>query len=102
MVSWIVTDNIVYVYVAGDRMRMHQVPALIGFLGGLAVFGAAGMILGPAILAATAAVLEVWHARAIASEEPAPVPASGPAIHAATEPVGGEAVAPPVRLEGAT
>ena len=65
--------------IAGNRMRLHQVPALIAFLGGLAVFGASGMILGPAILAVTVAVLEVWHARVGAAEaearrveEPAP------------------------------
>src|SRR5262249_28681000 len=49
--SWCVVDNVIYVRIAGDRMHFHQVPALIAFLGGLAVFGASGMILGPGILA---------------------------------------------------
>jgi len=62
--SSFVVDNVIYVRVAGDRMRLHQVPALIAFLGGLAVFGAAGMVLGPAILAVTVAILDVWHRRA--------------------------------------
>jgi predicted PurR-regulated permease PerM len=51
------------VRLAGDRMRLHQAPALVAFLGGLAVFGVSGMILGPAILAVTVAVLEVWKRR---------------------------------------
>lgn len=64
VVGWIITDNYVYMWVAGPRMRLHQVPALLAFLGGLVLFGASGMILGPAILAVTVAVLEVWHRRA--------------------------------------
>ena len=64
ILSWIVVDNFVYVRIAGDRMHLHQVPTLLAFLGGLAVFGASGMILGPGILAVTVAVLEVWHNRA--------------------------------------
>src|SRR4029079_19319578 len=62
--SSIVVDNVIYVRIAGDRMRLHQVPALLAFLGGLAVFGVSGMILGPGILSVTVAVLEVWHHRA--------------------------------------
>jgi predicted PurR-regulated permease PerM len=62
--SSVVVDNVLYVRIAGDRMQMHQIPALLAFLGGLALFGASGMILGPAILAVTAAVLEVWRDRA--------------------------------------
>jgi predicted PurR-regulated permease PerM len=68
--SWFIVDNVIYVRVAGDRMHLHQVPALLSFLGGLAVFGASGMILGPAILAVTAAVLEVWHYRVNGEELP--------------------------------
>jgi predicted PurR-regulated permease PerM len=59
--SWFVVDNIIYVRIAGDRMRLHQVPALVAFLGGLAVFGVSGMILGPAIAAVTIALLDVWR-----------------------------------------
>jgi predicted PurR-regulated permease PerM len=65
--GWIVVDNYVYIWVAGKRMRLHDVPALLAFLGGLALFGASGMILGPAILSVTVAVLEVWHRRSTVS-----------------------------------
>jgi predicted PurR-regulated permease PerM len=44
-------------------MRMHEVPTLIAFLGGVAVFGVSGMVLGPVILAVTLAVLDVWKMR---------------------------------------
>jgi predicted PurR-regulated permease PerM len=66
--SWLVNDNFIYVRIAGDHMQLHQVPSLIAFLGGLVLFGASGMILGPGILAVTAAVLDVWHRRVVAAE----------------------------------
>lgn len=56
--------NYLYATVAGDRMRMHPVPTLIAFVGGLAVFGVSGMILGPCILAVTVALLAIWRHRA--------------------------------------
>lgn len=85
VVSWIVTDNFVYVRIAGDRMRMHQVPALIAFLGGLAIFGISGMIIGPAIAAATMALLELWRTRAAAANAAAAaVQANGPVSTAPT------------------
>jgi predicted PurR-regulated permease PerM len=60
-------------------MCLHEVPALVAFLGGLALFGASGIVLGPAALAVTVAVLEVWRGRlgaeapgALAEGVPAP------------------------------
>jgi predicted PurR-regulated permease PerM len=63
LLTFVFVDNGVYVRLAGARMRMHQVPALVSFLGGVAVFGISGIILGPFILAVTAALLEVWKRR---------------------------------------
>jgi len=83
--SWVVTDNIIYVRLAGDRMRMHQVPALIAFLGGLAVFGVSGMIIGPAIAAATISLLDLWRTRSAAATAPAEgIQVNGPLTAAAT------------------
>ena len=82
----ILVDNFLYVRIAGDRMRLHQVPALLAFLGGLAVFGVSGIILGPAILAVTVAVLDVWHRRA-AGEKPAVVVEKPKEVRTAAEPV---------------
>ncbi len=67
--SWVVVDSIIYVRIAGDRMQLHQVPSLLAFVGGLALFGAAGMVLGPGILAVTVAVLDVWRRRSEAATE---------------------------------
>lgn len=55
--------NYVYACAAGDRMKLHPVPALLAFIGGLAVFGVSGMVLGPCILAATVALLDAWRHR---------------------------------------
>ena len=55
--------NYIYACAAGDRMRIHAVPTLIAFIGGLAVFGISGMVLGPCILAVTVALLDVWRFR---------------------------------------
>jgi len=64
---------LVYVRIAGPRMRMHDVPLLLSFLGGLAVFGVSGMVLGPAILAVALALLKIWHHR-LTGDEAAIVP----------------------------
>jgi predicted PurR-regulated permease PerM len=53
--------NYLYACAAGGRMRMHPAPTLLAFIGGLAVFGISGMILGPIVLAVTAAVLDAWR-----------------------------------------
>ena len=49
-----------------------------GYFGGLAIFGVSGIILGPALFAVTAAVLEVWRKPA-SEEEALPVVAASPA-----------------------
>ena len=68
VVTAVYVDNMLYAQLAGGRMRMHNVPVLIAFLGGLAVFGMSGMILGPAILSVTEALLEVWRRRVANSQ----------------------------------
>lgn len=90
--SNVLVSTILYTRLSGDRMRLHPVPALVAFVGGIAVFGASGMVLGPAILAVTVAVLEVWHARA--TGEPLPAPEAQPAPAAPEPPARGIAVAP--------
>ena len=56
-------DNLLYPMLVGNRMRMHTVPVFIAIVGGLAVFGASGLVLGPVILALTFAALEIWKRR---------------------------------------
>jgi predicted PurR-regulated permease PerM len=77
----ILVDTLLYTRLAGDRMQLHPVPALLAYVGGLAVFGASGIVLGPAIVAVAVAVLDVWHHRA--ADEP--LTPSQPAVRAEPE-----------------
>lgn len=61
--TFILVDNALYAHLAGARMRMHEVLALVAFLGGLALFGISGIIVGPVIMAVTIGALEVWKGR---------------------------------------
>ncbi len=56
-------DNWLYPIFVGKRLRLHTVPVFFAIIGGLAVFGIAGLILGPVILALTDAILEIWRRR---------------------------------------
>lgn len=70
--------NYFYAYLAGGRMRLHEVPVMVAYVGGLAVFGVSGMVLGPVALAVTMGLIDVWHRRLHPEEakalgsEPAP------------------------------
>ena len=64
-------DNLLYPILAGGRLRMHTIPMFVAIVGGLLLFGAAGVILGPLAVALTIALLEIWRAR-IHAEVPPP------------------------------
>ena len=57
-------DNVLHPMVAGGRLQLHTVTALIAIVGGLLLFGASGLILGPLAVTLTIAVLQIWRARA--------------------------------------
>jgi predicted PurR-regulated permease PerM len=63
MVAIGLIDNVLYPYLVGDRLRLHTVPTLFCILGGLSLFGPAGLILGPLALAITIALVDVWWQR---------------------------------------
>ena len=56
-------DNILHPVLAGGRLRLHTIPMFISIVGGLILFGASGLILGPLALTLTMALLEIWRAR---------------------------------------
>ncbi len=56
-------DNLVYPLLVKDKLRLHAVPVFISVLGGLIVFGVAGVILGPVVLAVAVALLDIWRRR---------------------------------------
>lgn len=68
-------DNLLYPMLVGNRLRLHTVPALIGAIGGLLVFGAAGLVLGPAAIVLTIGLIEILKRRFVPADE-AQIPAS--------------------------
>lgn len=57
-------DNILYPMFVGKRLELHTVPVFISIVGGLLVFGGAGIILGPLVLAIAHGLMEIWRQRA--------------------------------------
>jgi len=62
-------DNLLYPIFVGGKLRLHTFPVFIAIIGGLALFGASGLILGPLILAVTAALIDIWRYRTAAGSE---------------------------------
>jgi predicted PurR-regulated permease PerM len=56
-------DNLLYPYLVGNRMRIHTLAVFFAVLGGVGIFGAAGIVLGPVILAVTLGLIDVWRRR---------------------------------------
>jgi predicted PurR-regulated permease PerM len=77
-------DNLLYPMMVGKRMQMHSAVVFFAVVGGLLLFGAAGLILGPVVFAVAEALIEIWRRRTLhgqSAERPAPalvVPASVP------------------------
>lgn len=56
-------DNLLYPVLVGSKLKLHTVVALIGTIGGLVLFGAPGLILGPATIALTLMLVEILKRR---------------------------------------
>jgi predicted PurR-regulated permease PerM len=56
-------DNLLRPILVGKRIRLHTVLAFISLVGGLIIFGPAGLILGPLALSVTLVLLEIWPNR---------------------------------------
>lgn len=56
-------DNLLRPYLVGNRLKLHTILAFMAFVGGLILFGPAGMILGPVTLTVTLVLLDVWSGR---------------------------------------
>jgi predicted PurR-regulated permease PerM len=61
-------DNFLYPTLVGSRLQQHTVAVLLAVLGGIALFGISGLILGPVLLTVAKTLLEIWVHRT----EPAP------------------------------
>jgi predicted PurR-regulated permease PerM len=58
-------DNVLYPALVGKEMRLHTLPVFLSIVGGLIVFGAPGLVLGPVTLAATLAMLDILKRRTV-------------------------------------
>jgi predicted PurR-regulated permease PerM len=56
-------DNILYPILVGSHMRAHTATILLSILGGIAVFGPIGIVLGPVLFTLASTLLDIWHAR---------------------------------------
>jgi predicted PurR-regulated permease PerM len=56
-------DNLLYPILVGNRLRLHTVLMFVGAVGGILVFGAPGLVLGPATIAVTLELLAILKER---------------------------------------
>jgi predicted PurR-regulated permease PerM len=56
-------DNLLRPILVGNRLKLHTVLAFMSVVGGLMLFGPAGLILGPVVLTITLVLLEIWTSR---------------------------------------
>lgn len=56
-------DNVLYPILVGQRISLHPMLSFIAIVGGLLLFGAHGIILGPLIIAVAQAALHIWRSR---------------------------------------
>ncbi len=62
-------DNILYPILVGTRIRHHTATILLSILGGVALFGPPGIILGPLLFTIAGALLEFWRRRSSVADE---------------------------------
>ena len=73
LIAWGMTavgliDNLLYPVLVGKRLRVHPLPVFFSIVGGIMLFGAAGLILGPLALALLLALTDVWRRRTVAGQ----------------------------------
>ena len=56
-------DNILYPILVGSHMRAHTATILLSILGGIALFGPLGIVLGPLLFTIATTLLDIWHNR---------------------------------------
>jgi predicted PurR-regulated permease PerM len=56
-------DNILYPVLIGSHLRAHTATILLSVLGGIAVFGPIGIVLGPVLFTLASTLLDIWHTR---------------------------------------
>jgi predicted PurR-regulated permease PerM len=65
-------DNVLYPILVGRQLALHSLLSFIAIVGGLALFGAHGIVLGPVIVAAAQTLMEIWRSRLDRVTAPSP------------------------------
>ncbi len=75
-------DNLLRPILVGNRLKLHTVLVFMSVVGGLMLFGPAGLILGPVVLTVTLVLLEIWSSRttAVSESQAQPEPDDAPPI----------------------
>lgn len=58
-------DNLLYPTLVSGKLQMHTVAAFFGVLGGVAVFGISGVVLGPLVLVTATELIRMWQPAAM-------------------------------------
>lgn len=56
-------DNLLYPSLVGQRLRQHTVVSFVAILGGVSLFGATGIVLGPVVVSVAFFLLDLWRQR---------------------------------------
>jgi predicted PurR-regulated permease PerM len=56
-------DNLLYPLLVGRRLQLHTAATLMSIFGGVLLFGAPGLILGPVVFSLTRGLLDIWTRR---------------------------------------
>ncbi|APG94864.1 AI-2E family transporter [Sinorhizobium americanum] len=67
-------DNLLYPMFVGERLKLHTVVAFMSMIGGVIVFGPAGLVIGPVTFTVTLLLLDIWRAHARESGGSSPPP----------------------------
>ncbi|PDT53176.1 MULTISPECIES: AI-2E family transporter [Sinorhizobium] len=67
-------DNLLYPMFVGERLKLHTVVAFMSMIGGIIVFGPAGLVIGPVTFTVTLLLLDIWRAYARESDSSSPPP----------------------------
>jgi predicted PurR-regulated permease PerM len=57
-------DNFLYPVLVGTRLKLHTVPIFLAMIGGVWLFGVAGIVLGPVLFNVTNSLMLIWRHRA--------------------------------------
>nr|AAQ87137.1 Hypothetical protein RNGR00112 [Sinorhizobium fredii NGR234] len=68
-------DNLLYPIFVGDRLKLHTVVTFMSMIGGVIVFGPAGLVIGPVTFTVTLLLLDIWctHHRESGRSPPPPL-----------------------------